>query len=381
MSHSRLAPSAADRWVECPASVQLSEQFPQLLEHPSGPEGTAAHWVATSMLTTHTPELGSITPEGIAVTEEMLDGALLVYNHVFRIVNPHGSIKTLVRVEQREEMPSLHPEMHGTPDIVIDLSDLTGEIHVIDYKFGHLEVDPRTRQLKSYTRGVLDRRKFDGHAEQYLRVHLHIVQPRCYSASGPIRTFSTTAGDLRADWNIISAAAHEALGDSPTFRVGDHCKYCPGRRACPQLKRYTADLMDRAEYAPPIELPPDALGLELMFVERSLALMDARASGLREQVEANIRAGQAILGWGMKPGQSRTAWAVPLSEVHAMGDMMGVELRREDAPTPKQAVKLFEKAGIDSSVIDAYSVTTPGGLKLVPASETLAAKAFGVKTA
>lgn len=377
--HSRLAPSSADIWVNCPGSVTLSEQFPELLENPAAPEGTAAHWVAYSMLSTHTPQVGEIAPNGIAVTQEMLDGALLYYNHAFKLVNPHGSMKTRVRSETRVYMPSIHPEMSGTPDAVIDISDLTGEIHILDFKFGHLEVSPTSYQLKGYLRGILDELKIDGHAEQYLRVYLHVVQPRCYTADGPIRTYATTAGDLRADWNLMRAAAHEALGPNPGFKVGEHCRYCKGRRACEALKRATADVMDKAEYAPPVELPADQLGLELFFARRSAELLKARITGLEEQAEANLRAGKSVEGWCMQSGRSKTIWAVPLDEVHAMGDMMGVELRVVDAPTPKQAEALFKKRGIDSAVIDAYSETKPGALNLVPASQSIAVKAFGAK--
>jgi hypothetical protein len=385
-AHSRLAPSAADRWVECPASVQLSEQFPALLEHPSAPEGTAAHWVASSMLTTHAPAVGDIAPNGIAVTQEMIDGALLYYNHVFKLANPHGGIKARFRWEEREHMPSIHPECHGTPDGagVLDFCDLTGEIHIPDYKFGHLEVSPETMQLKLYARGVLDRLGFNGHDEQFIKVHLHIIQPRCYTAAGPIRTYSTTAADLRADWNRLRAAAHEALGDKPSFKVGDQCKYCPGRRACPTLKRHVAGIMDQAEWSPAVELPASEIGLELFFAERSMALLESRLSGLREQVEANLRAGRSVEGWCMQSGQSSVRWSADLDELLFMADSLGVPLMQKDPngkilPTPKQAAKLFEKAGIDGSVIDAYSETKPGGLKLVPSTQSIAVKAFGAK--
>ena len=379
-AHSRLAPSAAGRWVFCPGSVALSEEFPQLIENDSAPEGVAAHWVVSSMLTTHAPLVGEIAPNGIAVTEEMIDGALLYYNFVFKLANPHGGLKVRFRWEEPEVMPSIHPEMWGTPDGagLLDIVELTGELHITDYKFGHGEVSPvENWQLASYARGVLDRMQFDGHAEQHIRIHLHIVQPRCYTSAGPIRSWSCTAADMRAMWNKLHDAGHEALSPNPRFRVGDHCRYCPGRRACAELKRQSAWIQDYAEYQQPIELPVGALGLELAFVERSLAMLEARATGLREQTEANIRAGQSVPGWGMAPGQSRTTWNVPVSEVHALGEAMGVDLRKEAAPTPKQAEQIFKKAGIDASIIEAYSSTNPGGLKLVPAAQTLAKKAFG----
>lgn len=331
------------------------------------------------MLLTHAPLEGDITPNGVAVTQEMLEGALLYYNHVFRIANPHGSMVARFRWEQSERMPSIHPEMWGTPDGagVVDTLDTAGELHIVDYKFGHGEVSPvENWQLAAYARGVLDRLGFDGHDEQFIRVHFHIVQPRCYTPSGPVRSWSTTAGDLRAMWNRLNMSAHEALGDKPRYKVGTHCKHCPGRRACPTLKREVADLMDRAEYELPIEIPVTEVGLELSMVERSLALMEARAAGLREQVEANVRAGQRVPGWGMQAGRSTVSWAAPLEEVYALGEMFGVELRKMTAPTPKQAAELLRKKGIDASVIDAYSATTPGKLSLAPDDQSQLKKVF-----
>lgn len=374
-AHSRLAPSAADRWVHCPASVGLSEQFPELLDNPAAAEGTAAHWVAYAMLTSHTPQVGEFAPNGVAVTEEMLEGALLYYNHVFKLANPHGNMKSRFRYEQTEYMPSIHPECYGTPDGagILDILELTGEIHVFDYKYGHLEVDPRTLQLVLYLRGIIDRLGLDGLQEQHVKVHLHIIQPRCYTASGPIRTYSGMASDFRGDWNRLHAAAHEALAPNPRFKVGDHCKYCPGRRACAALKREAAAAQDYIEHLQPIALQGDALGLELQLLERSLSLVQYRATGLREQAEAAIRSGNSVPGWTMESGRSTTKWAVPVDEVLAMGEQMGKDLRKPaEAITPKQA----EKKGIDRSVIEAYSSITPGKMSLAPDNLTKSSKVF-----
>ena len=104
--HSRLAPSAADRWVFCPASVRMSEAFPQLVEDPSAAEGTASHWAGFSMLKTHTPKPGDICPEnGVQLTEEMLEGALVYANAIFAIANQLGGLSAAI-LETRVFMPS-----------------------------------------------------------------------------------------------------------------------------------------------------------------------------------------------------------------------------------------------------------------------------------
>lgn len=371
--HSLLAPSSADRWVKCPASISLGQRFPQLIEHPSGPEGEAAHWVAWSMVHSHKPAVGDLAPNGLAVTDEMVEGALLHVNALFASSNPHGGLRR-VRMEEREVMPSIHPDAFGTPDAVIDLADAIGEIIIQDYKFGHGEVEELENwQLAMYTRGVLDRLGFDGHAEQHLKIRFRIVQPRCYTASGPVREWLTTAGDLRAMWNKLRAAAQEALGPDPSYRIGNHCVHCPGRRACPALKRASGDVMDYVGTGQPILATGEDLGLELSFLERRLALLQARRDALAEQVEHAYRSGQSVPGFAMEPGRGSVKWNVPDADVLALGDMVGVNLRKPSAPvTPTQAKKM-----LDESVIDAYSERVPGQLKLVAVKTTLAQKVFG----
>lgn len=380
-AHSRLAPSAAARWVHCPGSVRLSEQFPELLENPAAPEGTAAHWAVDQLMTGSPPAPGQLAPNGIAISDEMIEGAIIFAEHVMGIAARAGAeLSQRFRWEQREHMPSIHPDMFGTPDGagILETADLTGALHVFDYKFGHAQVDPEDNwQLISYARGVLDRLQYDGHAEQHLIVHLHIIQPRCYVPGGPIRSWVVPAADLRAHWNRLQAAAHEALGDEPRLSGGEHCRYCPGRRACPELKRRAGHAQDYATAWQPVELAPDALGLELQHLERAIATLQHRATGLREQAEHAIRSGQPVPGWTLEASRSVTEWSVPADEVFALGDMFGAELRKVIPPTPKQAAALLKKKGIDPAVIDAYSSTRTGAIKLVQDSNTLARKVFG----
>lgn len=373
-AHSRLAPSSAFRWVECPGSVQLSEQFPTLIEDPSAAEGEAAHWVAYSMLKTHTPAVGEPTPNGLTVTDEMLEGARLYVNHIFKLANPHGGLRH-VTLEERVTMPSIHPEMFGTPDARVNLLDTEGLLIIGDYKFGHSEVDPfENWQLISYARGVLDQFNFDGAAEAFIRIELHVVQPRCYTASGPIRTWATNAADLRAQWNRLSAAAHEALDEKPSFKVGEWCKYCPGRRACDKLKRTCGVDMDRAPYSPPVPIPLEQTGLELAYLQRAADMIAARITGLQEQAEFALRQGQSVPGVRMAPGRSSLKWSAPVDEVLQLGQMLEIDLAKPaDVITPTQAIK----KGVDSSVIDAYAARVPGKMCLELETTTLARKVFG----
>lgn len=376
--HSRLAPSAADRWVYCPASVRMSEAFPQLVEDPSAAEGTASHWAGFSMLKTHTPKPGDICPEnGVQLTEEMLEGALVYANAIFALANPYGGLSA-THLEERIPITSLHREMFGTPDCWL-WDEGQGLLDVPDFKYGHRSVDPfENWQLASYTRGILDKLGIDGLAEQHVRVSFTIIQPRSHHRDGPIRTWETTAANLRGQWNLLTASGHEALeSPNPRFVVGSHCRDCPARRACPTLARNSQAVMDLANQSMPIALTPAELGVELVYLERAEELLSARRKALAQQAEVSIRNGVAVPGYGLDTGRGSLKWTTDVAEVQALGAMCGVDLLKPlAAVTPTQAKNLFTQKGLDQSVIAAYSQHIPGAQTLVPAEETIAHRVF-----
>jgi hypothetical protein len=55
-----------------------------------------------------------------------------------------------------------------------------------------------------------------------------------------------------------------------------------------------------------------------------------------------------------------------------MGDMLGKDLRKKEAITPKQAIKL----GVDETVIKAYSTQPRTGVKIVPDNGNKAKQVF-----
>lgn len=372
--HARHAPSAADRWVFCPGSVGLSEQFPDIGDGEAAAEGDAAHWVGFQMLTTGIPAIGSITPNGWAVDEGMIEGGRLYYNHVFATVNLLQGMAAC-RFEQREQMPSIHADMFGTPDGTY----FDGKVlHIFDYKYGHLEVSPvENWQLACYAAGVLDRLRAEGKAtpwiEQDLPVVFHIVQPRCYTARGPVRTWSTTTGELRGMWNRLKAAAAEATA----VRVGEWCKYCPARRGCGTFKRAADYAKDFAGQAVPLGLKGHALSTELHWSERQLATLQARVEAIREQAEYELRNGGVAPGYEMQRSEGNEKWKVPAANVAGFGDMMGVDLRKPLAVlTPAQCKAVLKKKGVDGALIAPYIERIPGKQSLGVADHSLIEKAF-----
>lgn len=381
--HSRLAPSSAFRWRRCPLSVALSEKFRDLTEHPSGPEGTAAHWVWWAMLKSHKPAIGEMAPNGVAVTEEMLEGALQFIDRVFSLSNPHGGL-SLVRLEERLTMHGIHPLMFGTPDGVVNLLEFTGELHILDYKFGHRAVDPfENDQLADYTFGVFESLGLTVEQIDNAKVIFHIIQPRCFHGRPESDKWETTGKGLRQIWAAHAEAAKEAITLELAARpkAGSWCYNCSGRRACPTFRRTNGEIMDWVDRSWPTAMPNDALGIELGFVRQARAMLESYDEALTAQAEYQLESGGTVPGWARerdKPGALKWQDGVNADDVIAIAQACDVELTKTQmAVTPTQAIAALKKKGFDDSVILAYSERKPGSMKLKPATETLAARVFG----
>jgi hypothetical protein len=244
---------------------------------------------------------------------------------------------------------------------------------VLDFKFGHRYVDVfENWQLLDYTCGILDALGVDGFAEKSLRVEMTIVQPRSYRSSGPIRTWSTVAANLRAYFNKLRSAAEAAMLPGAKCTPNPECQDCAGRHACEALQLDAYRSAQIATESVPIELPPDALALELRMLKRAAAMLDARISGLEESVTANIRKGKPVRHFALVPKIGRTTWSKSDAEVIALGQLMSIELSKPKLVTPGQAIK----AGIPEAVVKSFAHTPQTGLELVPVDDKHLRKVF-----
>lgn len=372
-AHSILPPSGAAAWKLCGLWVAMNQAHPQP-DTPESLEGNAAHWVFAEMLAGRIVCEGLVAPNGVVVTEEMIEGAELVVDTV-RARIPAG---TPLHVEERVTIARIHPQCFGTPDIWAYVTQ-AGVLEVIDYKFGHRFVDEyENDQGVAYTAGIIDHladlmQKGSGLIDQVIKVNFTVIQPRCFYKGAPVRTWSVMASDLRGHINQLAGAAELALMPNPPAVTNSECRDCPGRHACPALQKAAYHDAEFAVKSSPVELPPAAASLELKMLERSLERLQARVEGMREAVAAYIRQGHSVPWHRAEQGYGRQQWTMPVDQVLAMGQLMGVDLSKPGVKTPKQA----QKAGVDEAVIKAYSITPTGSLKLVPDNPADARRVFG----
>jgi hypothetical protein len=380
--HAPLAPSSAHIWAPengCRASVALQAAYPSPEDSPEAREGTAAHFYVTELLSGRDVPLGAVAPNGHPIDAEMVDCAQGILIDVRDTMKAAGEID--LRVERRVTMAQhVHPSCFGTPDVV--LVDRTNKaLHVWDYKYGHRFVDAtRNWQLMLYAIGVLEGMGYDASAAyddprafRNWRISVTIAQPRNYDSVGPMREWYLS-GEALADYLPgLRLAAGEAMAPGAPYQTGEHCRDCSGRHACPALQKAGAIAMDVSLQAQPVDLPPHAVGLELRQIMDAEARLKARRTGLEEQALGLIRGGTLVPFFTTEHTSGRENWTVPASQVFALGDLYGVNLRKPPEPiTPAQA----RKAGIDSDAMTEMARKPMGALRLARVNDDAAKRAF-----
>jgi hypothetical protein len=367
IDHAVIAPSSLDRTVACNGWIKQASLMPPEAPTEESLEGEAAHWVALQMAMGYTVGLGSKAPNGVLVTDEMIDGG-----HVY--VDALEGLPG--KMEERVEIKRIHEtECWGTPDR-FTWTPATKRLRVFDYKFGfeYIEVFENW-QLLAYAAGIMDAL---GLHDQDVILELVIVQPRLSHRDGPVRMWPVSATKIRAMVNIAHSAAAEALGPNPTTKSGTHCLHCPARVNCITLQKTISGIMDFAGHADPMLSTPGDVGRELRMVTEMRNRLKARQTGLEAQAEAMLRAGKLVPFFMLEPGQSRLKWFedVKPQEIEALVKALNpnkTALKPPTLITPTQAIK---GKVLDAAVMDAYASRPPGAMKMVPDTTTKAAKVF-----
>jgi len=366
--HSKRPPSSAARLVACNGSGALESLNPEEQQTEEAREGDASHYVASATLKSmkehgqaRTIAAGEVAPNGIILTDEMCEAAEGFIEHIIDRIGTDAVDR--MHVEETVAAPAIHPECYGTPDVwwAAIRPNVGAYIDIQDYKYGHRRVEAfENWQLIAYSGGILSRPEFANIPRASIELRLSIYQPRNYTIPGPVREWVVTADKLIPYWTTLSAAYAASFGANPVCHVNGECQDCKGRHACDTLSQATYAAMDFASAMTPVVLPDDALGTELSMIRKAQKALDARATGLEEQALSTIRAGRRVPGFGLVSGQAREQWTKDATEVFALGEAFGVDLRNQKPITPEQA----RKAGVDAETIKAYSARPQGALKL-----------------
>lgn len=263
--HAKLSASSAYRWLACPPSVALSEEYPDK-SSTYAQEGTDAHTLCQYKVE---KDLGRKVEDPVEnltyYSAEMENSAEGYADFVMeKVTAARKRCKdALVMVEQRLDFSKYVPGGFGTGDCVI-VAD--GSLYIIDFKYGlGVLVDAvRNPQMMCYALGALQ--MFDG-LYDIEEIHMSIYQPRRQNVS----TYTMTKKAL-LDWaeKTLMPTAKLAFEGKGEFQAGDHCRFCKAKAVCRKRAEYNLELA-RYDFAMPNTLEPTEIAAILPRIDSLVA--------------------------------------------------------------------------------------------------------------
>lgn len=366
--------SDANQWMACNGSFRAQQAHPPLDVEPSQSrlEGRACHEVAQKLFKNEpfSDLVGSLSKDGIVITDELFDAAREYFNEVWGYCNTHGRLHDL-HVEETCPVPG-YGDWYCIPDAWV-VATVEGKkvLRVYDAKFGHRIVDPfENWQLLIEAFSI---------CEQFQTppdiIELVIVQPRGFTSDGTVRKWALTYDEMCAYRQQVNETMPRVLDTTPTCTPGPHCLDCSARAHCDTLKQQSYAGVDYVQSLQTHNLSGHALGVELRLLQRAQEMIKMRLSGLEEQALHEIKQGQHVTFYSAKTTYGRKRWKkdIPVDQVIMMGDLLGQNLKKDvELISPSQCTKL----GLDSSVISAYSETPVTGVKLELTDEKVIRQVF-----
>ena len=251
--HALLSASASHRWLHCPPSARLCENYEDQ-SSVFAAEGSDAHALCEYRLLTALGIEAENPIENLTwYNAEMEDCAAGYVSFVMEQVEAakRECKDPTVLVEQRLDFSDYVPGGFGTGDCLI-VSD--GTLHIIDYKHGRgvlVEAD-HNPQMMLYALGALA--LFD-----YLyyidTVSMTIYQPR----KGNVSTYTIPKQEL-LDWAEyeLKPAAQKAWNGEGEYACGDWCQFCKAKQDCRERARANLEML-RYDFRDPPLLSDDEI--------------------------------------------------------------------------------------------------------------------------
>ena len=356
--HSILGASAADRWMNCPPSAQLTAGM-QDEGSEFAKEGTAAHelceWKLRMLLkieTGHRPTSDYYTDE----MEEATDG---YRDFVADLVGQarQNCKDPVMLIEQRLDFSCFVPDGFGTGDFLL-VADK--ELNVVDFKYGrgvavYADHNP---QMMLYALGALNLFDCLYDIEQ---VTMTIFQPRLQSIS--TWTISTEELYRWAD-EVLKPKAELAAKGEGDFVSGSWCRFCKARNTCRARAESFLELA-RLEFQPPALLSDE----EIAEVMEKADELSKWASDVMAYAQAEaIENGKHWDGYKLVEGRANRKFTSEKSVEEAAKAAGYADIYHKTLITLTAFEKLMGKE-VFKDVLGKYVTKPAGKLTLVPVSD------------
>lgn len=310
--HAVLSASSSERWLNCPPSARLCENYEDKGSDYAA-EGTDAHTLCEFRLK---QALGMPTEDPIEnlswYNEEMEECTVGYAAYVVELLETakQACVDPVVLIEQRVDFSRWVKDGFGTADCIL-IAD--GTLNICDYKHGKgVEVSAdHNPQMMLYALGALE--IFDD-IYDIDTIRMTIYQPRKSNIS--IFEMSKDALLEWADTELMQKAqlAYEGQGE---FHCGEWCRFCKAKAEC--RERAEANLaLARYDFEEPALLDDD----EIADILGKVDALTAWAADVKEYALQQAVCGKEWTGWKLVEGRSNRKYtndAVVAAAVESAG--------------------------------------------------------------
>lgn len=363
--HSKFSASASERWLNCPASVVLSEKAPPQKSSPYAIEGTKAHECLEFLVRNFSKREKAVGFAKQKWPEDMVEHCFRSAVEVYAL---RPSAKARLFVESRVSLSSISDKIFGTLDYA--WCEPGGDLVVIDFKYGQgLSVSPHCQengenpQLMFYASGICHKVGYN-----FKSVKLSIIQPRIWSSDERASSsYETAISQIKAFEKRIVAAIKDASRSSPTMRSGEHCRYCPAAAICPEASKKVmekADIVFDIE-AGEIKASPETKLIDLKRLPEILKACDQLElwiDAVRKLALERAESGVEIPGYKLVAKRSTRSW-LPGADEKALEVFGGKAFGEPEFLSPAQ---LEKKLGASAKEFtQKYTTNISSGFTLV----------------
>jgi len=366
-------PSSANQWGNCSGYRRMVHNLPKKPESDDQKVGTATHWVISTALEDDMEAaqlLGGAAPNGVVIDEDIIYCANVMIDDVRSVRDKFMPML----VEQDVTMPQIAPGCRGKVDCAV-WDDANGRVYVWDYKNGRRSTSPfENLQLTLYALGVMNHFSVTTDVEIVLR----IVSPNVYHSTGPVQQWSIKFSALR----YLLDRMREKTTAAPELTTGTWCRDCPGVGFCSAARKASWNAIDYANHAfEADDMSDEDIGIEYRLLSQEMKVIEKRLSELSDQITYRVNHGSKNTGYLLEHGRSKWVWKGSVDEAIAIASSFGVEAEKKSVKTVAQVRDAMPAAQRKAfmSVVNNFAENKRGGIKLVPAENTLGAKAFGRK--
>lgn len=304
--HAKLSASGSSRWINCPPSVRLEEQFKDKTSI-YAEEGTLAHELAELKLRlelkeitkrTYTLRFNKATKDNPLYSKDM-DDYVDVYKEICMekyLNSKETTTDSIAAVEQRLDFSNYVPDGFGTGDFIV-IADGTLEICDLKYGKGVPVSAENNSQMRLYALGAINKFSFLYDIE---KVRMTIIQPRLSNISSD----EISVNDL-LKWaeEVVKPSAELAIKGEGEFKTGSHCKFCKARSVCRARADENLELA-KFEFKKSDTLSNDEIS-EILEKVDSLVKW---ASDVKDYALDKALEGQEFKGYKLVEGRSQRKW-------------------------------------------------------------------------